>query len=279
MTTPAIQSANPTPIAMTTEIVTAYVGNNTLPQNDLPNLIQQVYKTVSHADTGTVDASVPESSAESVDRPTRHKIKASIKHDGIISFIDGKPYKTLKRHLAKHGTTPEAYRRTWGLPNDYPMVAESYSQKRSEIARRNMFAGQGKPRDGEMAAVETLAEPAETRRTGRRMARKAEAVSAAPTGPQAGTPSNPSVSSGRGATARGRKNATAETAHAAAPAETGDVKVRRKPGPKPKNAAAQEPAAPTKARRGMKAAGKGSAKKPKTARKAKGHAGQDAAHA
>ena len=56
--------------------------------------------------------------------------------DHIISMIDGKPYKTLKRHLSGHGLTPEQYRERYKLPVSYPMVAESYSAARREMAKR-----------------------------------------------------------------------------------------------------------------------------------------------
>ena len=67
--------------------------------------------------------------------PTAAQIEASIQHDGLISFIDGRSYKTLKRHLTAHGLTPERYRAKYGLPADYPMVAPGYAAKRSEIAK------------------------------------------------------------------------------------------------------------------------------------------------
>ena len=55
--------------------------------------------------------------------------------DHIISLEDGKPYKSLKRHLTTRGLTPEDYRRKWGLPHDYPMVAANYAAQRSELAK------------------------------------------------------------------------------------------------------------------------------------------------
>ena len=56
--------------------------------------------------------------------------------DHIISMIDGKPYKTLKRHIGTHGMTPAQYRARFGLKADYPMVAPSYSEKRRETAKK-----------------------------------------------------------------------------------------------------------------------------------------------
>ena len=56
--------------------------------------------------------------------------------DHIISLIDGKPYKTLRRHLSRNGLTPEQYRERYNLKPDYPIVAESYSQVRRDMAKK-----------------------------------------------------------------------------------------------------------------------------------------------
>jgi predicted transcriptional regulator len=79
-------------------------------------------------------------------------IKKSISHDYIISLEDGRRYKSLKRHLSGRGLTPEQYREKWGLPVDYPMVAPSYAQQRSELAKS---MGLGRKRQ-----QEEVAEPA-----------------------------------------------------------------------------------------------------------------------
>lgn len=73
----------------------------------------------------------------------------------IISLEDGKPYKTLKRHLSGQGLTPEQYREKWGLPSDYPMVAANYASQRSELAK-NSRLGQ---RRAERAALSKAAVP------------------------------------------------------------------------------------------------------------------------
>ncbi len=58
-----------------------------------------------------------------------------VDHDHLISLEDGKRYKSLKRHLAGHGMTPDQYQAKWGLPRDYPMVAPNYAKARSELAK------------------------------------------------------------------------------------------------------------------------------------------------
>ncbi len=68
-------------------------------------------------------------------KPDKAAIRKSLHPDHLISFIDGRPYKSLKRHLTTQGLTPDEYRDRYGLPKDYPMVAPSYSAQRSELAK------------------------------------------------------------------------------------------------------------------------------------------------
>lgn len=70
---------------------------------------------------------------------TPAQIQRSITPDALMSFEDGKSYKKLRSHLARLGLTPETYREKWGLPRDYPMVAENYSNEQSANARRHKF--------------------------------------------------------------------------------------------------------------------------------------------
>ena len=56
--------------------------------------------------------------------------------DYIICLENGRRFRTLRRHLmAAFGLTPEQYRRRWGLPHDYPMIAPSYARNRSGVAK------------------------------------------------------------------------------------------------------------------------------------------------
>ena len=116
-------------IALTTEIVANYVANNTVAVADLPSLIQTINQTLTNLGQ-------PEAAAEpEAQKITPGQVKKSIRPDGLISFIDGKPYKTLKRHLSKHGLSVEEYKAKFGLPKDYPTTAADYSAKRSEMAK------------------------------------------------------------------------------------------------------------------------------------------------
>ncbi|SDA11587.1 transcriptional regulator, MucR family [Methylobacterium sp. UNC378MF] len=116
-------------IKCTASLVAAYVSRNVVGVGDLPVLIDQVHTAISVLQ-GSASGSGPGWTG-----PTAAQIESSIQQDGLISFIDGRSYKTLKRHLTAHGLTPERYRAKYGLPADYPMVAPGYAAKRSEIAK------------------------------------------------------------------------------------------------------------------------------------------------
>lgn len=115
---------------MTTDIVSSFVANNPVPSDSLSELIVSVHKTVS-----TLASPTP---AQSQERPKPAvPVSRSITDDHIICLEDGKKLKMLKRYLRSHyGMTPEEYRKRWGLPADYPMVAPSYTKKRSDFAKQ-----------------------------------------------------------------------------------------------------------------------------------------------
>jgi predicted transcriptional regulator len=125
-------------------IVSAYVANNSVPASDLPSLLASVHTALQGLASGTPPAA-PE---ERTQKATLSEIRKSVQRDGIVSFVDGKSYKTLKRHLSSHGLDPRGYRERYGLPADYPMVAPSYAEQRSALAKA---IGLGQPR--EAAAV------------------------------------------------------------------------------------------------------------------------------
>jgi len=115
---------------LTVELLSAYLANNSIASDDLPALI------------ATTRASLSGASSEPA-APTQEFVpavgirKSLSSKDVIISLIDGKPYKTLKRHLASNGLTPDEYRARYNLPSSYPLVAPSYSERRREVAAAN----------------------------------------------------------------------------------------------------------------------------------------------
>ena len=123
-------------IEMTTDIVSAYVGNNSVAASDLPTLIHAVHRAL----TGVTN---PPEAAEPAPKEPAVSIKKSITSEFLICLEDGRKFKSLKRHLrTKYNLSPEEYRAKWGLPKDYPMVAPSYAAARSNLAKQ-MGLGQG----------------------------------------------------------------------------------------------------------------------------------------
>ena len=115
-------------LELTTEIVAAHACNNTITPGDLPQLIQDVYKTLVVVGMAPLAPERP--------RPAV-ALQKSIFPDFIVCLEDGKKLKMLKRHLkTAYNLTPEEYRKRWGLPTDYPMVAPNYAKHRSNLAKK-----------------------------------------------------------------------------------------------------------------------------------------------
>jgi predicted transcriptional regulator len=70
-------------------------------------------------------------------------IRRSITPEFLICLDDGKRFKSLRRHLAGLGLTPEQYREKWKLPSDSPMVAPNYAARRSALAKQIGLGGAG----------------------------------------------------------------------------------------------------------------------------------------
>jgi predicted transcriptional regulator len=116
-------------LALTTEIVSAHLANNSVTQTDVAGFIQSVYAKLSELAQGEETPSVELTPAV--------PIKKSVTDDFIVCLEDGKKLKMLKRHLmTSYGMTPEEYRAKWGLKPDYPMVAPNYAAKRQELAKK-----------------------------------------------------------------------------------------------------------------------------------------------
>ena len=123
-------------VELATELTIAWLGNpNTRTSADeVPAFLGKMHDTVSSLFGGGGSTGESQPSQEYIPAVSARKSLASKDH--IISMIDGKPYKTLRRHLSTHGMTPEEYRERYGLKPDYPMVAETYSESRRAMAKK-----------------------------------------------------------------------------------------------------------------------------------------------
>jgi predicted transcriptional regulator len=116
-------------IALTSQIVSAFVSKNSVQASDLPALISNVYQSLNSLGQPHAPAEAPTELKPAV------PVKKSVTPDYIVCLEDGKKLKMLKRHLqSSYGMTPDEYRTKWGLPADYPMVAPNYAKARSDLA-------------------------------------------------------------------------------------------------------------------------------------------------
>jgi len=160
---------------LTVDLLSAFVANNNVRSEDLPGLISSTHAALAALDN--VEAEPIEVPAESF-TPVVTSRKSLGSRDYILSMIDGKPYRSLKRHLSSKGLTPEEYRARYNLPAGYPMVAPGYSEERRAVAKK---LGLGrKPRTEEAASPVTPPETAPPEAAGPKPARKPREKKASP---------------------------------------------------------------------------------------------------
>jgi predicted transcriptional regulator len=122
---PATETADP--VALTADIVSAFVARNSLPSSDLPGLIATVHAAL---------VGIASGAAAPVALTPTTTVSRSITAEYLICLDDGRKFKALRRHLALLGKTPDEYRTKWNLPTDHPMVAANYAAVRSALAKK-----------------------------------------------------------------------------------------------------------------------------------------------
>ena len=150
-------------VELAAELTIAWLSNPSTRASteDVVSFIGAMHSGVSGLAQSTASAAEPAAPAEVVYEAATTARKSLVSKDFIISMIDGKQYKTLRRHLSTNGLTPAEYRERYGLRPDYPMVAPAYSEVRSAMAKK---IGLGrKPAEGSTAAPD--AKPARSGRT------------------------------------------------------------------------------------------------------------------
>ena len=169
-------TASPNAVELATELTIAWLGNpNTRASSDeVPAFLSRMHEAVLGL-ANTASESPAEMPGQEFTAATTVRRSLASK-DHIISLIDGKPYKTLRRHLSTHGLTPEQYRERYKLKADYPMVAPNYSEARRAMAKT---IGLGRKPGAGIAAPTNGAEPV---RAPARRGRKPNAAVAAPLG-------------------------------------------------------------------------------------------------
>ena len=124
-------SVTPDLLRLSADVVASYVLNNKVEARDIAGLIKTVHDSLANIGSEAAPPAAPERPKPAV------PIGRSVQPDYIVCLEDGKRLKMLKRYLrSQYDLTPEQYRRRWGLPPDYPMVAPNYATRRSEFAKQ-----------------------------------------------------------------------------------------------------------------------------------------------
>ncbi|TFI59752.1 transcriptional regulator [Sphingomonas parva] len=133
-------------VELATELTIAWLGNqnNRFAADEVPEFLRKMHATVTELAGGAPAAAQENTGEEQSFTPAVSARKSLASPDHIISMIDGKPYKTLRRHLSTHGLTPDEYRRRYNLKADYPMVAQNYSETRRAMAKKIGLGSKGR---------------------------------------------------------------------------------------------------------------------------------------
>lgn len=132
-------------LEMTTGIIANFVAHNRIAPDELPQLVKSISDALNAAEANPT-AVEPDSAYE---KPTAAQVKRSVSETGLVSFLDGKTYQSLTRHLRTNGLTPHQYRARYGLRDDYPMVSPAYSAKRSLLAIATGLGASRKKTEGD----------------------------------------------------------------------------------------------------------------------------------
>lgn len=154
-------------VELAAELTIAWLGNqnNRCTAEEVPTFLRTMHATITElSGTPAAPAETPEEPAAEQEFTPAVTVRKSLgSKDHIISLIDGKPYRTLRRHLSTHGLTPEEYRRRYNLKDDYPMVAPNYSEQRRAMAKKIGLGSKG--RGARAAAAASDAPRPATKRT------------------------------------------------------------------------------------------------------------------
>jgi predicted transcriptional regulator len=133
-------------VELATELTIAWLGNqnNRVSAEDVPAFLRTMHATVTELAGGGATSAGEDAGPAQEFAPAVSVRKSLASKDHILSMIDGKPYRTLRRHLSTHGLTPEEYRQRYNLKADYPMVAESYSEQRRAMAKKIGLGAKGR---------------------------------------------------------------------------------------------------------------------------------------
>lgn len=150
-------------IELATEITIAWLGNpNTrVSAEEVPTFLKTMHSAIGDLSNAPSAAPAAEPAPEHIPAVP---VRSSVKPDYIISLIDGRKLKSLKRHLSVNGMTPKEYRERYGLKSDYPMVAANYAAQRREVAKKIGLGRGGRGGQKAVEATSPAAKPAAAKR-------------------------------------------------------------------------------------------------------------------
>ena len=148
-------------VELATELTIAWLGNqnNRVSAEDVPAFLRTMHATVTELAGGGATSAGEDAGPAQEFAPAGSVRKSLASKDHILSMIDGKPYRTLRRHLSTNGLTPEDYRSRYNLKADYPMVAPSYSEQRRAMAKKIGLGAKGREARETSAAPAAAAKP------------------------------------------------------------------------------------------------------------------------
>src|ERR1043166_6718449 len=102
------------PLELATELTVAWLANPNprASADEVPAFLARLHAALNSLSSPERQAEAPSSEPAT---PAVSVRKSLASPDHIIPLIAGKPYKTLRRHLPRHGLTPEQYRERFGL--------------------------------------------------------------------------------------------------------------------------------------------------------------------
>jgi len=182
------------PIELATELTVAWLSNPNVraAAEDVPAFLKSIHATIGELSNGS--SAAPADSAPEYTPAV--PVRSSVKPDYIVSLIDGRKLKSLKRHLSTHGLTPAEYRERYGLKADYPMVAANYSAQRREVAQKLGLGRKGRaarataPEAAAPAPAKPAAKPARKAAAKPAAAEKAAPAKRAPRAKRADAPAS-----------------------------------------------------------------------------------------
>lgn len=131
-------ASEPNNVELAAQLTVAWLGNPNVRAlaDEVPGFLRNVHATLNELSNGGTTTGASASDENETVYVPAVPVRSSVKPDHIVSLIDGKKYKLLKRHLARNGLTPQEYRERYGLKADYPMVAPNYAASRRALAQK-----------------------------------------------------------------------------------------------------------------------------------------------